>query len=399
MIQGSAFLRRLRFPVYLIVDLTLLVPLLASALLSRLAVRPYDVGLGPEPLVNHVHHKRALEQRHYRVRTFVNHTYYVTENFDWKLRFPPGLNYLTYPLLFIAACWRFRCLYFSFRGGPLGATVLLWRLEPFFYGVAGVKTVVMPYGSDVQNLLHTPNLLLRDAIARDYPLHRHARRRTAARLDLWTRRADHVIAGCDWVDYLYHWDTLLLAHFSIDTDEWKPAAAPTTTNAVRPLRVLHAPNHRAIKGTEHFVRAVEELRQEGVAIELVIAERVPNERIHELIGQSDVVADQLVIGWYALFALEAMALEKPVLCYIRADLRRFYIDAGLLGEDDLPVVDCSIASVKDVLRRLALARDTLPTLGRRGREFVLRHHSLEAIGAAFDRINRSLGLAPSGDGA
>jgi len=52
-----------------------------------------------------------------------------------------------------------------------------------------------------------------------------------------------------------------------------------------------------------------------------------------------------------------------------------------------------------VLRRLALARDTLPTLGRRGREFVLRHHSLEAIGAAFDRINRSLGLAPSGDGA
>jgi glycosyltransferase involved in cell wall biosynthesis len=398
-IQGSALLRRLRFPVYLLVDLTLLVPLLASALLSRLAVRPYDVGLGPEPLVNHVHHKRALEQRHYRVRTFVNHTYYVTENFDWKLRFPPGLNYLTYPLLFLAACWRFRCLYFSFRGGPLGATVLLWRLEPFFYGVAGVKTVVMPYGSDVQNLLHTPNLLLRDAIARDYPLHRHARRRTAARLDLWTRRADHVIAGCDWVDYLYHWDTLLLAHFSIDTDEWKPAGAPMTTNAVRPLRVLHAPNHRAIKGTEHFVRAVEELRQEGVAIELVIAERVPNERIRELIFQSDVVADQLVIGWYALFALEAMALEKPVLCYIRADLRRFYIDAGLLREDELPVVDCSIASVKDVLRRLALARDTLPALGRRGREFVLRHHSLEAIGAAFDRINRSLSLAPSGDGA
>jgi len=398
-IQGSALLRRLRFPVYLLVDLALLVPLLVSALLSRLAIRPYDVGLGPEPLVNHVHHKRALEQWHYRVRTFVNHTYHVTDNFDWKLQFPPGLNYLTQPLLFVAACWRFRCLYFSFRGGPLGATVLLWRLEPFLYGLAGVKTVVMPYGSDVQNPVHTPNLLLRNAIAHDYPLHRHGRRRIAAQIDLWTRRADHVIAGCDWVDYLYHWDTLLLAHFSIDTDEWKPAVAPVSARPGHPLRVLHAPNHRMIKGTAHFVRAVEELRQEGVAIDLVIAERVPNERIQELIAQCDVVADQLVIGWYALFALEGMALEKPVLCYIRPDLRRFYIDAGLLAEDELPIVDCSIRSVKDTLRRLVLARDTLPALGRRGREFVLRHHSLEAIGATFDRINRSLSLAPPGDGA
>jgi glycosyltransferase involved in cell wall biosynthesis len=398
-IQERAFLRRLRFLVYLLVDLVLLVPLLGGALLSRLAVRPYDVGLGPEPLINHVHHKRALEQRHYRARTFVNHTYYVTDNFDWKLRFPRGLNYLTHALLFLAACWSFRCLYFSFRGGPLGGTVWLWRLEPFFYSLAGIKTVVMPYGSDVQNLLHTPNLLLRNAIALDYPLHRHGRRRTASQLDLWTRHASHVIAGCDWVDYLYHWDTLLLAHFSIDTDEWKPTAAPAVATKPRRLRVLHAPNHRAIKGTAHFVRAVAELQEEGIAIELVIAERMPNERIRELMAECDVVADQLVIGWYALFALEAMALEKPVLCYIRPDLRRFYIDAGLLGEDELPVVDCSIGSVKDVLRQLALAQESLPALGRRSRAFVLHHHSLEAIGAAFDRINRSLGLVPSADQA
>ena len=110
----------------------------------------------------------------------------------------------------------------------------------------------------------------------------------------------------------------------------------------------------------------------------------------------DIIADQLVIGWYAMFAPEAMALEKPVLCYLRPDLLEFYIAAHLLEPGEIPIINCSPATVKDTLRQLIQHPERLAEIGARSRQFVLRHHSTTAVGAVFDRINRSLGVLPSG---
>jgi hypothetical protein len=264
--------------------------------------------------------------------------------------------------------------------------------------LAKVKVVMMAYGGDVQELSHSPNLLFKDAMARDYPNHRLNRRRIAACIDLWTRWADHIIGGCEWVDYLYYWDTLTLAHFSIYVDRWRPSdeqvshSAPTNQ---RKLRILHAPNHRAIKGTQFFIDAVNELVAEGLDIELVILERAPNHKVREVMASVDIVADQLIIGWYAMFALEAMAMEKPVLCYLRSDLETLYIAAGLVGMNEIPIVRCSPFTVKEHIRELALHRDQLCDIGKRSREFVIKHHSTQAVGKVFDSIHRSIGVQPS----
>ena len=122
----------------------------------------------------------------------------------------------------------------------------------------------------------------------------------------------------------------MLAHFSIDTEVWREHSTVkrcSGDNFDPPLRVLHAPNHREIKGSRHFIQAVEELKSEGVRIDLVIAEKLPNSELQELIRSVDVVADQLIMGWYAMFAIEAMALSKPVLCYIpiRFGIRSYLI--------------------------------------------------------------------------
>ena len=53
-----------------------------------------------------------------------------------------------------------------------------------------------------------------------------------------------------------------------------------------------------------------------------------------------------------MFALEAMALEKPVLCFLRPDLLEFYIAADLLEPGEIPIINCSPATVKDTLRQL-----------------------------------------------
>ncbi|MGE4094900.1 MAG: hypothetical protein AB7G75_29135 [Candidatus Binatia bacterium] len=384
--------------------LCLLPLLMLVAACARWYPKKVDVGLGPLPLINNVYHKQALTLYGYTSETFVNGVYYITDEFDvrgeqtiWgRGRIPRTL--LLPPYLLVRALYRYNCVYMYFNGGPLGNYPILWRVEPMLYKLANVKVMVMAYGSDVQDLSRSPNLLFKDAMARDYPHHRLHRRRTAARIDLWTQWADHMIGGCEWVDYLYYWDTLMLAHFSIDVDRWHPldqrsVHAPLVDQ--RPLRILHAPNHRTIKGTQFFINAVNELVAEGLNIELIILERAPNSKVREIMASVDVVADQLIIGWYAMFALEAMAMEKPVLCYLRADLEALYIAAGLVKVAEIPIIQCSPLTVKERIRELALNRAVLDDIGKRSRAFVLKHHSTQAVGRVFDSINRSIGLQPS----
>jgi len=375
---------------------------LLIALLARFIPKRIDVGLGPEPIISHVYHKQAFQQYGYSAETFALSVFYITSEFDIRAdqllprRFPGG-KYVGYLYLMAMSLLRYRCLYFYFNGGVLGFSQWLWRLEPWLYRLANVKVVVMPYGSDVQEMSRSSNLLYKHAISRDYPRHRLHRKRIAAKIDLWTRHASHLIAGCDWVDYMYHWDTLMLAHFSIDLEKWKPVPpanlAPVT--AAQPLRILHAPNHRTIKGTEFFLQAVKELQAEGIAVELILLERVPNHKVKEVMESVDVVADQLIIGWFAMFAIEAMALQKPVLCYLRPEFLDLFMTYGLLDQDEVPIINCTPLTVKAAIRELAVNRHQLAAIGQRSREFVIKHHSIMTIGKVFAQINRSLGLTPS----
>jgi glycosyltransferase involved in cell wall biosynthesis len=364
------------------------------AVASRLAPRRVDVGLGPEPLINNLYHKRALQLYGYSAETFVSSVYFITSDFDIRgdLILGGRLALLRPYYLFLRSLFRYRMLYIYFNGGPLMVRPVMWRLEPLLYRMAGLRVVVMPYGGDVQDMSRSPNLSFKHALSVDYPDHGLRRRRIARQIDLWTCHADHVISGVEWVDYMYHWDTLMLGHFSIDTSRYQdPEEAREGAGA---LRILHAPNHTAIKGTRFFVEAVEELRAEGVDVELVMLQGVPNEEILRAVAGADLIADQLVVGWYAMFALEALSLGKPVLCYLRPDLLDLYERAGLVKREEIPIINCDPSTVKATIRAIALDRTLLDGLPERGRAFVEKHHSLRTIGATFDRINRAAGVEP-----
>lgn len=388
----------------------MMIPVVALvAVLSRFRRKKIDIGLGPEPLINNVYHRKALALHGYAAQTFVNEVYFVTDEFDVRgdrLLPPDALCGLLRPFVFLRhvlllalSLWRYRCLYIYFNGGPLGLlglglrNELLRALEPLLFRLAGLKVVVMPYGGDVQDMSRSPNPSFKYGQSRDYPMYRLRRRAVAAQVDRWTAAADCVISGCEWVDYMYYWDRLTLGHFSIDVDLWKPARR-SRSGSGSGLRILHAPNHKAIKGTRHFVEAVEQLVAEGLDVELVLLQGVPNDEIRRVMATVDIVADQLVIGWYAMFALEAMAMEKPVLCYLRDDLVRLYETERLIDPDEIPIVNCSPLTVRDTIRRLAQNRSELTDIGKRSREYVVKHHSTHAMGKVFDEVNRAIGIEP-----
>src|SRR5205823_14039098 len=94
----------------------------------------------------------------------------------------------------------------------------------------------------------------------------------------------------------------------------RPFTPVPPSDRERPI-VVHAPSHRAKKGTEHVIAACAEL-----PVELDLVEGVPHDEARERYARADVVVDQLNAGWHGIFAVEAMALGKPVVTYLKPDV-------------------------------------------------------------------------------
>lgn len=161
---------------------------------------------------------------------------------------------------------------------------------------------------------------------------------------------------------------------NIDPLNWR-TAAPVGTNE-RPL-VLHAPTNRQIKGTRFVVEAVNRLQDEGIEFDFRLVEGLTQTEARDLYRQADLVVDQLLIGWYGGLAVEAMALGRSVVSYVRKD------DLGFVPQpmrDQIPIVSAEPATIHDVLKDLLTTRrGDLPELGRRSRAYVERWHDPRCI--------------------
>lgn len=362
-------------------------PLVICALIARFVPKKIEIGLGPVPIINSVYHKQALAKYGHDSEIFVDSVWYYSFGYDyapkallhgWRRAFVPYW-------LMARAIFRYRTLYTYFDGGPLRSTCWLCYLEPLLLKAAGVRSVILAFGADVFDLTRAPNPYFVHAMAQDYPAHRFLRRRIARKIDLWTYWADHIVSGVDWVYYQSYWDTLTLGHFAIDTEKVKPTG-PKEACASGPLNILHAPNHRTLKGSSFVIAAVDELKAEGLDIEITLLEQRPNAEVLAAIAAADVVVDQLIVGWYAMFALESMALSTACICYIDPELEKLYVRTGLLEPGEIPLISAAPETIKDTLRALAADRSRLRDAGARGRVYVEKHHSLAAIGQVFHDI-------------
>ena len=365
--------------------------------ISRFFNKKYQIGLGPEPLINNIYHKKALEKYGYSAETFVNDVFYITKDFDQiisiKNRYLKRILQHILHIDFLFFIFRYEAIYLYFNGGPLQSSKILSFLEPYLLKTAHIKVVVMPYGGDVQDLSRSNNLLYKDAMTLDYPEHKLRRKRISMNIDRWTTHSDHIISGCDWVDYMHHWDTLMSAHFSIDIDSIRNKYLKERERN-KTFKILHAPNHRDIKGTNYLIGAVNRLKDEGYDIELRLLERKSNDEVLKEINNADLIVDQLIIGWYAMFAIESMALEKPVICYLREDLLDFYSQKNILSREDIPLINATTQNIYFVIKKAYESPDMLQKASKKGPDFVNDMHSIKSVGMVFSNINESIGLHP-----
>ncbi len=372
-----------------------LIPIvLPIAFCSRIKRNKIDIGIGPTPMINNVYFKKLLELKGYSVETFANDVFFITQDFDYFVSLKKHTIMYLFPILFeLRLVYRYKCIYIYFNGGPLMKLRSLQWIEPTIYKVAGIKSVVMPYGSDCQFFYSAKNKLTVNALCKDYPVFfRNMQDYTLRNVKRWSKHCDIVIGAMDSIDYMHFWNRIRLCHFAIDTDKITPRN--NDYDGRRPVRILHAPNHMAIKGSEYVEKAIKSLIEKGYKIEYVRIQGIPNSELIEKIHNADIVVDQLIMGCYAMFAMESMSAGKPTVCFFRNDLKVFFEETGCVEKDEIPLVNATPTTVESVLQNLLDNPQQWEDISAKSRRYVVKYHSLSAMGDFYDEINKSLGIVP-----
>lgn len=147
--------------------------------------------------------------------------------------------------------------------------------------------------------------------------------------------------------------------------------------------IVHAPTNREIKGSKFVVDAIERLRQEGFDLEFSLIENLAHQEAMELYQKATLVIDQLLIGAYGHLSVESMAMGKPVVCYIRDDVRVSY-------PSGLPIISANPDTVYSVVKSLLNKPEQLRNLGLQGRAYVQQHHDLDQVARRLVQIYAEL---------
>lgn len=135
------------------------------------------------------------------------------------------------------------------------------------------------------------------------------------------------------------------------------------TENAKPL-IVHAPSRRSTKGTIYLLNSLELVK---APYELVLVEGVTQEKAFELYKKADLVFDQISVGTYGVFAIEAMALGKPVMTYISDEMLNAF-------PKTLPIVNVNPDNLHEKIENLLNDAKLRYDIGTRSREYAKQQH-------------------------
>lgn len=154
----------------------------------------------------------------------------------------------------------------------------------------------------------------------------------------------------------------------VDVARWDSGRPPFSSDG--PLRVVHIPSSSMVKGTELVEPLLLQLANEGV-IDYQPIQSIPHSKMPAAYGAADVVIDQFRVGNYGVAACEALAAGRVVVSHVSDRVRE--LTQQLTGEE-LPIVEATPETLRDVLEKIHLDPAKYVGLTTRGRAFAREHH-------------------------
>ena len=277
----------------------------------------------------------------------------------------------------------------TFFNGSFFSVGLLRIAEFRLLKLAGLKIVTVSYGADViQYDAPAPRFDWINQLRKDYPPRAdHCEStHTAATHDQFVRanirrkgRVSNMLIASGHPLATMHPHDLNFRYFPIDCDEWQPLFE--TGNQV-PV-IVHAPNHRHVKGTDLLIEACDRLREAGYLFELRLVEGVPRDQVMEIYRKADILVEELLMGQGGLNGMEFLALGKTVATCLNQDQ---LLDPVF----DEPIININPENVDEVLKVIVSIPALRLRLGLAGRATSEQYLSYQATGQVWDRIYRHL---------
>jgi glycosyltransferase involved in cell wall biosynthesis len=267
---------------------------------------------------------------------------------DKKLLYPWYLIKMI--CFFVYALFSFDCFHFHFT-----RSLLPFNYDLYFLKIFRKKVFFEFHGSEVRGVLRNIT----------YPYYEtykasNLQRRLLKRI---SKYADgFILHDIELVSHLPDCEVPIhIVPLRVDIEQYKPIY-PAKEKEV-PI-ILHAPSSRSTKGTGYLIEALEKV---DAPFEFVLVEGMSQVAAFEQYGRADIVFDQISVGTYGVFAIEAMALGKPVLVYVSEMMKDSF-------PDSLPVVNVKPDDLVEIIEALLLDGEKRHELGVRGRKYVEEYH-------------------------
>jgi len=162
-----------------------------------------------------------------------------------------------------------------------------------------------------------------------------------------------------------------------------PVEIPRVLAQLEPLPgegpvILHAPSDNVVKGTAGIVDVIGRVAVRRPLRPRLVSDMTQTELYAEL-ARADIVIDQMNSETTGIFALQAMALGKPVLCEYRREMLPQFAQAT-------PVVEAGPEVLAERLEELCLDQRLREKLGARGAAFTRGLHDANLVAVAVEQV-------------
>ncbi|WP_372814304.1 glycosyltransferase [Paenibacillus sp.] len=242
----------------------------------------------------------------------------------------------------------------------------------------GKKMIMHHWGNDIRfhdrARVHNPYVYTGDSPANEVIHHRLTR---------ISRYVDEAIVQ-DYEVYAYAQPYYKKVHVVPISIDLTPIVPFYPKNDVKRPLILHAPTNPEFKGTMAIEAAIQEL-QKSYSFEYRRIQHLNHEEAIRLYREADLIVDQIRCGSYGLLSVEAMALGKPVIAYIRNDIVAQF-------PSQLPIMNANpdnvLTAIQSFLENPALRVER----GLQGREYAEKYHAKEVV---VDRLEQIYDNLPS----
>ncbi|MCL5407146.1 MAG: glycosyltransferase [Patescibacteria group bacterium] len=319
---------------------------------------------------------KALKTQGYKVNNFSLDvpSFFRPISFDFILadhKFLRIFSYLSdYLFLFLWALLKYDIFEFAFSGGILMNSH--WRKGEFvFLKLCAKKISVYGYGSDCKILSDVRNYGFKynNAMDRTEETESWSEKIIRENVKRAQKYANVLIAGGD---IIHLGEKAIMLPLATDLSFWKDSPLPKN----KIINIIHSTNHRSHKGTRFIIDIISELEKK-LPIKLTLLEKKTMAECREIYPKADIFIPDVVSGWHGFTAIEAMATGRPVITYLRSDIEKFHHYYA----KNIPAISANPDNLAEVVTKLVKNQKLREELGKHGREYVEKYHSLKFVGA------------------